>query len=141
MEEKKADVVRNLFTPDTIHYVNGHRVLVGSNHIHEIVTVIGKLFKNFRNEIHSISVTDDGTVYGHVTHSGTLIDSTAPGFPGEPIYYPSPIGPLLVQGQTLKWQAMMRFKFNDNQLITEEWVVNDDLGQLMGGGIVTLKNK
>jgi hypothetical protein len=139
--EGKADIVQNLFTPDTIHYVNGNRVLVGSEHIHKITTQMGKLFKNLRNEVHFITATDDGTVYGLVTHAGTLIDSTAPGFPGKPIYYQSPIGPLLIKGQTLKWQAFMRFKFNDKQLITEEWVVNDDLGELMPAGIVTLKNK
>jgi hypothetical protein len=141
MAEGKADVVKNLFTPDTKHHVNGRQDIVGSDHIHKIVTVIGKLFKNFHNDIHSISATDDGLVYAHVTHSGTFINSTAPGFPGKPIYYPTPIGSLLVQGQTLKWQAVMRFKFNDNQQIIEEWVVQDELGQLMGAGTVTLENK
>jgi hypothetical protein len=135
--EGKADEVQKLFTPDTIHYVNGHKVLVGSEHIHKITTQMGTLFTNLRNEIQFISATDDGTVYGLVTHSGTLIDTTAPDFPRR-IYYPTAIGPLLIQGQTLEWQAFMRFKFNDEQLITEEWVVNDDLGEFMGGGTVIL---
>lgn len=138
--EGNADVVEKLFTPDTIHYVNGHKVLVGSEHIRKITTLMGALFNNLRNEVHFISATDDGTVYGLVTHSGTLIDSTAPGFPGGPIYYPTAIGPLRIQGQTLEWQAFMRFKFNDEQLITEEWVVNDDLGEFMGGADVNLEN-
>jgi hypothetical protein len=138
--EGNADVVEKLFTPDTIHYVNGHKVLVGSENIRKITTQMGTLFKNLHNEVHFISATDDGTVYGLVTHSGTLIDSTAPDFPGAPIYYPTAIGRLLIQGQTLEWQAFMRFKFNDEQLITEEWVVNDDLGEFMGGALVNLEN-
>jgi hypothetical protein len=141
MAEGKADVVKNLFAPDVLHHENTRPVKVGSEHIHQITTVIGKLFKNFHNEVHTMSVTDDGTVCAHVTHSGTLIDSTAPGFPGKPIYYPSPMGPFLIQGQTLNWQAMMRFKFNDKLQIVEEWVVNDDLREFMSGAIVTLENK
>jgi hypothetical protein len=139
-EEMKADVVQKMFTPDAKFHINGRRDFVGSDYIYKIVTMIGKLFKNFHNDIHSISVTDDGLVYAQGTHSGTLIDSTAPGFPGKPVYYQSPIGPLLVQGQTLKWQAVIRFKFNDKLQIEEILIASDELGQLMGAGTVTLKN-
>jgi hypothetical protein len=140
MAEGKADEVENLFAPDVLHHENNRPVIVGSEHIYQITTWIGMLFKNFHNEVHTMSVTNDGTVCAHVTHSGTLIDSTAPDFPDGPIYYPSPMGDLLIQGQTLNWQAMMRFKFNDQLQIVEEWVVNDDLTEFMRGAIVTLEN-
>jgi hypothetical protein len=140
MAEGNADVVRNLFAPNVLLYENNRQVEVVPEDISLIATQIGMLFKDFHIEVHTMSVTDDGTVCVHVTHSGTLIDSTAPDSPDGPMYYQSPVGPFLVQGQTLNWQTMMRFKFNDQLQITEEWVVNDDLSKFMGGAILTLEN-
>lgn len=55
---------------------------------------------------------------------------------GEAVMH-SRIGQIDVRGKTVEWDAMAMFRFEDGK-IAEEWVSNDELGQLMQIGKVQL---
>jgi len=61
--------------------------------------------------------------------------------PGEcpiPPFVPLRLGgvPLPLAGEppvTVQWDAMARFVFNEDNLITEEWIVRDELSMVLTG--------
>lgn len=53
-----------------------------------------------------------------------------PGPPAPPLL-PVRLGGAPIAGQTVQWDAMARFKFNDANRITDEWVLRDELSMVL----------
>lgn len=55
----------------------------------------------------------------------------------EQAFLQSRLGRFDVQGKTVEWDAIVMFRFEDGK-IAEEWISNDELGQLMQIGTLEL---
>jgi limonene-1,2-epoxide hydrolase len=133
LDAKKSNLIYSLFAEDAKQHFNGYLDLTGVDQIYQNTVMASKVFAEFHTDIHDIT-TDGNKVVAHVTHTALCIDSTSPGFPGGPAYLPSRVGPILLQGQTIQWEAMARFKFNKRLKIEEEWIVRDELNILLMSG-------
>ena len=58
-------------------------------------------------------------------------------YAAEEAFMQSRLGRFDVRGKTVEWDAMAMFRF-ENGKIAEEWVSNDELGQLMQIGVLEL---
>jgi hypothetical protein len=139
LDGKQSDKVYSLFAKDAEQYFNGYLNNVGIEAIYQNTEGAKKIFTTFHTDIHDITVRDK-TVYSFITHTATYIDTTIQGFPGGPIQLPTRVGPMLLKGQKVKWQAMARFEFNSNGQIQKEWIVRDELGSLLTSGTVKFIN-
>ncbi|MBI5897558.1 MAG: ester cyclase [Desulfobacterales bacterium] len=136
LDAKQSDLIFSIFTEDAKQHFNGYLNLTGVDQIYQNTVMANRIFSQFHTDIHDITA-DGEKVVAHVTHTAVCIDSTAPGFPGGPIYLPTRVDPILLQGQTIQWEAMARFKFNKRLKIEEEWIVRDELNILLMSGTLT----
>ncbi len=139
LDLKQSNLIYSLFTEDAKQHFNGYLHLTGVDQIYQNTAMANKIFTQFHTDIQDIAADGDKVV-AHVTHTALCIDSTSPGFPGGPAYMPSRGGPILLQGQTIQWEAMARFKFNKRLKIEEEWIVRDELNILLMSGTLTFEN-
>jgi hypothetical protein len=135
----KADLIYSIFSKEAEQTFNGYLLIKGVDEIYKSTVGIGKLFTVFKTDIHDVTAKDQ-IVYAHITHTATFIDSTVSGFPSGPIFAPSRVGPTLLKGQKIHWQAMARFELNSRGQIQKEWIVRDELGMLLTAGTLKFTN-
>jgi len=140
LDGKQASVIYTLFAGDAEQHFNDYLHNMGVDAIYQNTVSANKIFVTFHTDIHDITVKGK-VAYAHITHTGTCINTTVPGFPGGPLTIPTRVGPMLLKGQTLQWQAMARFEFNHHKKIQKEWIVRDELGMMLtAGGTLTFTN-
>ncbi len=135
LDAKQPGVIFSIFSDNAQQHFNGYMDVIGVVQIYVSTVQANAAFSSFHTEIHDITANDN-KVIAHITHTAVCIDSTAPGFP-QLFYLPSRVGPILLHGQTIQWEAMARFKFNKDIKIVEEWIVRDELSILLDSGTVT----
>ncbi len=139
LDDKQADLIYSLFAKDAEQHFNGYLHNVGVEAIYKNTEGAKKIFTTFHTDIHEITVKDK-IVYAYITHTATCIDSTVSGFPGGPVHFPTRVGPMLLKGQKVQWQAMALFEFNSSGKIQKEWIVRDELGMLLTAGTLKFTN-
>ncbi len=128
VDQGKSEVVRELFSPDARQHFLPCLEMEGWEEIMGYVGLSSLLGQSFHTTIHEIIVEGD-TGYAHVTHTMKIVDEW-PGPPAPPVI-PLRLGGAPIGGQTVQWDAMARFKFNDANLITEEWILRDELSMVL----------
>lgn len=139
LDGKQADLTFLLFAKDAEQHFNGYLHNVGAEEIHKNTMGAKKIFTTFHTDIHEITVKDK-MVYAYITHTAVCIDSTVSGFPGGPVHFPTRVGPMVLKGQKVQWQAMALFEFNSSGQIQKEWIVRDELGMLLTAGTLKFSN-
>jgi hypothetical protein len=142
-----TEVVTELFAPDAKQHFVPCLDLQGWEQIMQYVGLTALLFTEggFQTIVNDIVVEGD-TAYSFQTHIATPITMEerearcAALFPPGECPIP-PVVPLRLGGAplpsagdppiTVQWDAMARFTFNDDNLITEEWIVRDELSMAL----------
>jgi len=119
----------DVFTP----YVAMHRPEGTLTYMDMIYTVFEKALSphTIETTIHEMVASGD---YVSVRLSHRMTYST------EEAFMQSRLGRFDVRGKTVEWEAMAMFRF-ENGKIAEEWVSNDELGQLLQIGTLELTVK
>ncbi len=129
IDGKQYSRMPEVFTPDVVmHRPEGTLTYLGV-----VQTTLMKALSPHTMEttIHEMIASGD---YGSVRLSHRMTYST------EEAFMQSWLGLFDVRGKTVEWEAMAMFRF-ENGKIAEEWVSNDELGQLMQIGTLELSVK
>ena len=129
LDGKQYSRMPDVFTPDVVmHRPEGTLTYIGI-----VQTAFKKALSlhTIETTIHEMIASGD---YVSVRLSHRMTYST------EEAFMQSRLGRFDVRGKTVEWEAMAMFRF-ENGKIAEEWVSNDELGQLMQIGTLELSVK
>jgi predicted ester cyclase len=124
VDQGEADLIDAMFAADCIFHRGDYAdPLMGAAAVKAVIVRVHELYRGFTSTIHDL-IGEGDLVACRLQHNAVLR--------GE---FTSRIGTFDVAGKPIEWSANVFFRF-ENGLIKEEWIARDELGILLGLGIV-----
>jgi len=124
VDQGEADLIDAMFAADCIFHRGDYAdPLMGAAAVKAVIVRVNELYRGCTSTIHDL-IGEGDLVACRLQHNAVLR--------GE---FTSRIGTFDVAGKPIEWSANVFFRF-ENGLTKEEWIARDELGILLGLGIV-----